>query len=114
MARIDITDPARRDIGAALAHSLDAFGTMAQRRYRALIRAALRDLAANPLRVGSKDLTGSRTGVRTYHLLNSRARVADFPVRTPRHVIVYRLVGQEVVEVLRLLHDAMDPERHLP
>lgn len=114
MARINVTDPARRDIDSLLAHSLAAFGTMAQRRYAAPIRAALKDLAADPLRIGSKGLAGSREGIRTDHLQNSRFRVAEFSVRNPRHVVVYRLAGQDMEDVLRLLHDAMDPDRHLP
>jgi toxin ParE1/3/4 len=114
MARINLTDPARDDIDTVLAKSREVFSTVAQKRYSALIRAAFRDLAANPLRIGSKELAGSRPGLRAYHLANSRGRVADSSVRNPRHLIIYRLNGTEVVEILRILHDAMDPDRHLP
>ena len=81
MARVRLTDAARRDIDTVLAKSRDAFGTLARARYQVLIRAALKDLASNPLRIGSKELAGPRAGLRAYHLVNSRTRVADAGVR---------------------------------
>jgi len=35
-------------------------------------------------------------------------------VKKPRHFLVYRRRGEEVIDVVRVLHDARDLERHLP
>lgn len=52
---------------------------------------------------------------RSYHLSHSRLRVPDGTgvVGRPRHVVFYRLVGEDVLVVGRILHDAMEPGRHL-
>jgi toxin ParE1/3/4 len=35
-------------------------------------------------------------------------------VKSPRHIVFYRVASDDVIEVIRLLHDAMDVHRHLP
>jgi toxin ParE1/3/4 len=35
-------------------------------------------------------------------------------IRRPRHLLVYRLVGDSLLEIGRVLHDAMDLGQHLP
>ncbi len=58
------------------------------------------------------DLRGSvardevRSGLRTYHI----ARLGN----PARHLICYRAVDGQIIEVLRILHDAMDLPRHMP
>ena len=40
------------------------------------------------------------------------------PIRKPgqhaRHVLIYRVTTDGTIDIARLLHDAMDIERHLP
>jgi plasmid stabilization system protein ParE len=43
--------------------------------------------------------------------------VGQFSVGANSHFVMFRIgyeQGREVIEVLRLLHDAMDLQRHLP
>ena len=90
------------------------FGRDAAKRYEGLIIQALRDLEADMERPGSQDRSDLQDGVRSYHLSLSRdrARTALAIVQNPRHFIIYR--GREGQgEVLRILHDGRDLQRHL-
>jgi toxin ParE1/3/4 len=55
-------------------------------------------------------------GIRTYHLASSRqrARGPSGIIRIPRHLLVYRLVGDAELEIIRILHDQMELGQHLP
>jgi toxin ParE1/3/4 len=110
-SRLQVTSPAGRDLAAIAEWTLENFGITAERRYFALIRQALRDIEANPERLGSKQVL---EGLRTYHIELSRARVTGSRVKDPRHVVLYRRRDNGVVEVLRIIHDSRDLERHLP
>ena len=52
MRRHTLTTAARSDIVAALKRSVESFG-IPGRRYEALIKAAIRDVATDPMRPGS-------------------------------------------------------------
>ena len=107
---------AEEDIVSILAWSLDKFGGAACRRYEALFVAAFDSLCKNPEKFGSIARPEFGDSVRTYHLRFSRdeARTAEGIVHRPRHLLVYRLPGEQELEVVRILHDSMELERHLP
>jgi toxin ParE1/3/4 len=107
---------AERDLAAILARSGAEFGAEGRRRYAALIARAVRDVAEDPARTGSRARHELAAGTRTYHLLHSRDRVdaGVGRVHRPRHVLVYREVGPELVEIGRILHERMDLPRHIP
>jgi toxin ParE1/3/4 len=91
------------------------FGARAAFRYDALIKQALKDIAADPERPGSMERPEIMIeGARTYHLSLSRRRVSRPGVKEPRHFLLYRLRGEGVIEVARILHDGRDLQRHLP
>ena len=87
------------------------FGFEAAVRYNKLILAALTAVAAIP------DLAGSKTvprvqGLRTFPLrLAGRSVAPQDRVGRPRHLAVYRVAPDGVVEVLSLVHDRMDLTR---
>jgi toxin ParE1/3/4 len=113
--RVILAPAAQRDIRAALEWSEERFGRRAAARYRALLKQALRDIAAEPERPGSTERTELTEGARTYHLRFSRDRVRGAEtVKEPRHFLVYRTRKDGVIEVARVLHDARNLERHLP
>ncbi len=95
-----------------LERSLWGFGEAAALRYKTLIRQALRDIAADPERIGSVSRPDLAPGARTYHLRLSRHRVAGDRVKEPRHLVLYRR-RDGGIKVARILHDAQDPKRHL-
>ncbi|KPF78191.1 hypothetical protein IP88_04560 [alpha proteobacterium AAP81b] len=107
MKQIRLSERAQADLAELLSTSAINFGVAARRRYASLIGAAFDDLAAASERPGSRAAPELGDGLRLYHIRNSRRRIAADTVRKPRHVIVYRVVG-EIVAVVRLLHDAMD------
>jgi toxin ParE1/3/4 len=104
------------DILAIILHSEKQFGIAAGRRYIALINTAILDIAGAPLRPGSIARPDIGTAVRSYHLRHSveRARIPEGVVRRPRHLLLYRIGVDGIAGVGRVLHDAMDPHRHLP
>lgn len=114
--RIVLAPIARSDIREALIWSQERFGERASARYRALLKQALRDIAADPERPGSKERPDLARGIRTYHPFfnGDRARGGWGTVRKPRHLLVYRQRGQGGIDVPRMLHDSRDLERHLP
>lgn len=94
----------------------DRFGRVARRRCQALLTTALRDVASDPERPGSTARPELGPAIRSYHLRHSRKRTSapEGIVRTPRHLLLYRMVMPGTVGVGRVLHDAMELERHLP
>jgi len=61
------------------------------RRAKALIKQALRDIAADLERPGSTERPEILIeGARTYHLWYSRGRVKGQGVKAPRHFLLYR------------------------
>lgn len=115
MRSLRFAAPAIEDMAGLLRWSRETFGAMAGKRYQTLLQAALEDVALDPSRPSSRLRPDLGDGIRLYHLSASRnrAELADGLVRNPRHFIVYRAAGDDLVLVLRVLHDAMDIARHL-
>ncbi len=108
MPRYRISNPARADIVDILRLSHTQFGDQARQRYQAL--------ADKPHRIGSHDRDELAPGLRSYHLIYSRqqAKPTYGTVKSPRHIVFYRVANDDVIEVVRLLHDAMEAHLHLP
>jgi len=106
---------AREDIVQILAYTEVNFGEIARARYERLLIAALRDIAADPERVGSIARAELGNKIRSYHLRYSRdrARTEHGIVLRPRHFLLYRMMPQ-IIGIGRVLHDAMELQRHLP
>lgn len=116
MPRYRISTPARPDIVPVLRHPHTQLGDQARRRYQALILAALRALADTPHRIGSHERDELAPGLRSYHLIYSRqlARQTDETVKSSCHIVFYRVANDGVLEVVRLLHYAMEVQSYLP
>ncbi|MFN0171995.1 MAG: type II toxin-antitoxin system RelE/ParE family toxin [Bryobacteraceae bacterium] len=113
--QIVLADAAQRDLREALLWSEEHFGQHSARRYRDLLKQAIRDIAADPERPGSRERRELAPGVRTHHLFFSRDRARKDlgVVGKPRHFLVYRR-REGAVDVIRILHDARELESHLP
>jgi len=94
------------DIEEVLLYTLARFGERKYMEYAELIRLALEDIRANPDQIPPKRRPQIHLDARTFHIAR-RGRAA-------RHFLLYRIVGEEFVDVGRLLHDAMDLHLHLP
>ncbi len=102
-----IVGHAQDRIEAALLDSARRWGLAAATRYSLLIIAAMTAVAEAPGRPGSRDVPRV-PGLRTFHLHLARGLVARADrVREPRHLLVYRVAPDGVVEILSLVHDRM-------
>ena len=98
---------AEDDIDLILLKGADDWGLDASVRYNRLMLAVFTALGASPGLRGSKAVPGV-DGVRAYHLRLGRHWVeAGNRVGQPRHLVVYRIGGDGVVEVIGLAHDRM-------
>lgn len=111
MNRHRLSRLARADIVDTLAWSAENFGDAARHRYRELLKAGFRDIAADPLRAGSRSRPEIGEGIGSWHLAGSRHRMGAAGVRRPRHFLIFRVDG-ELVVFGRVLHDAMDIVAH--
>jgi toxin ParE1/3/4 len=75
----------------------------------------LPDIEEDVARPGSLERSDLDPGIRSYHLRFSRnrARSSLGLVNNPRHFIIYR-PRQRLIDILRILHDGRDLQRHLP
>ena len=87
-------------------------GSEARIRYRALLAAAMRRLAAAPTGYSTVDRSELSVGVRSYHIRHSRHESREDPVRKPVHVIFYRTLSPELIEIVRVLHERAEPSLH--
>jgi len=80
--------------------------------YDLLVGQALRDIAQRPEGPTSRLHPEFGPDVRSYHISLSKKR-SGTRIGTPRHVMFYTLEFEDVVFVMRIIKDDMDPRRHL-
>jgi toxin ParE1/3/4 len=81
------------------------WGIEAAARYNRLIFAAMDVIGETSALPGSRPVSGL-SGVLSYHLRSARNLVApEHRVRAPRHLVLYRVAADGVVEILGLVHD---------
>lgn len=113
MARYRLSDPAKADVAAILRRSEELHGKDARSRYRACLTAAMRRVAADPEGRSTVDRSDLDPGMRSFHIRHSREESREETVANPVHVIFYRLAQPGLVEIVRVLHDRMEPSRHV-
>lgn len=111
MARFRLSGPARADIASVLRSSEAMHGADARIRYRGLLTAALRRIAADPDGPSTVARGELFAGLRSLHIRHCRAESREAPVGDPVHVIFYRAVAPGLVEIVRELHERMEPGR---
>ena len=110
MAQLRISRPARADLASILATSLERWGEDGRSRYAALLAAAMRKVAADPEGPTTRARTELAPGIRSFHLRQARRAHG---VGAPVHVLYYRATVDDSVEIVRVLHERMDPQRHV-
>ncbi len=113
MARYRLSGPAKADIIAILRRSEEVHGKDARIRCRACLTAAMRRIAADPEGRSTVDRTDLDSGIRSFHIRHSRDESRERPVANPVHVLFYRVMTPGVVEIVRVLHDRMEPRLHV-
>ena len=101
-----LTQAAEEQIDGVLLESARRFGLDVAGRYGELILAVMAALGETPALIGSMPV--SDLGVRAYPMRLARLRVApDRRIGRPRHLVVYRLGAEAIVDILGLVHDRM-------
>jgi toxin ParE1/3/4 len=113
MARYRLSGPAKGDIASILRTSGRQHGRDARIRYRGLLTAAMRRIAADPQGRSTMERGDLLAGLRSLHIRHSRNESREAPVGEPVHVIFYRTVESGPVEIVRVLHERMEPSTHL-
>jgi len=110
MARLRVSRSARADLASILKTSLEHWGEDGRARYAALIAAAMRRTAAEPYGRLTRAHPELVPGVRSFHVRHLRH---GHGVGAPVHVLYYRPTSAGPIEIVRVLHERMDPQRHL-
>jgi toxin ParE1/3/4 len=105
--RYALLPAAERDLDDILAWTGRQFGVHQRTRYAALIRSAVERLRADPTRPGSMDRGDIEAGLRSYSISLAAGRQS-----AGAHVLLYLWDANSIL-VVRILHRAMDPRRHL-
>lgn len=116
MRRLELAPQAADDITGILNWSAATFGAVAERRYDALIRQAILDLQVDVSRPGVNPLPEYGENVFYYRLELSRRNISKSVgrVRSSRHLIVFRILSDDVIEIGRILHDRMQWKSNIP
>jgi toxin ParE1/3/4 len=113
MARFRLARPALIDLANILATSAERWGADSRRRYAAVLAAAMRQVADEPAGPLTRKRPELRSGgIRSFHVRYAR-RSQGAKVRRPVHVLYYRVAQAGVIEIVRVLHERMEPSRHL-
>jgi toxin ParE1/3/4 len=113
MARFRLSRLAREDIARILAPSGERWGTEGKRRYAAMIAMAMRQMASDPDGVATRNRGEILRGVRSFHIRHARADDREPKVKRPVHVLYYRTIRPGLIEIVRVLHERMEPSRHI-
>jgi toxin ParE1/3/4 len=109
MALLRISRTAKADLASILATSLENWGESGRDRYAALLATAMQRTAAAPLGPMTKARRDLRPDMRSFHIRHVRH---GHGVGAPVHVLYYR-ASADSIEILRILHERMEPQRHL-
>jgi toxin ParE1/3/4 len=113
MARYRVSRPARADVTRILAVSAEMGGAEGERRYSALLAAAMRQAASDPQGRMTRDRGELLRGLRSLHLRHVRIVDLANRVKRPVHSVYYRAVAPDLIEIMRVLHERMEPSLHL-
>ncbi|MEG3146268.1 type II toxin-antitoxin system RelE/ParE family toxin [Sphingomonas sp. RT2P30] len=102
--QVRLTAAAERDYQSILSWTAEQFGEAQARNYAAILTAAILALSDGPDVLTAKPRDDIAPGLRILH-------AARFG-RRARHMLLYRVGSDTAIDVLRILHDAMDVERH--
>jgi toxin ParE1/3/4 len=113
MALFRLSAPARVDLASILASSVERWGIEGKRRYAAILSAAMRKVAADPMGRLTRDRADLLPGVRSFHIRYARSDERESKVKRPVHVLYYRPIHPGLTEIIRVLHERMEPSRHI-
>lgn len=105
---VRLSESAQRDFGEIIEWTVERFGERQAVAYSEILITAIQELHAGPQLAGVKARDDIGKNILTLHV----ARAG----RKGRHFLMLRADNDQdrVIDVVRILHDAMDLPRHLP
>jgi toxin ParE1/3/4 len=73
----------------------------------------MRKVAAEPNGPATRKRAELSPGVRSFHLRHARGEDPDTKVRRPAHILYYRALAPDLIEIIRVLHERMEPSRYV-
>jgi toxin ParE1/3/4 len=113
MARFRLSRLAQADLARILATSAERCGIEGRRHYAAMLAAAMRKVAADPEGPTTRTRADLAPGLHSFHLQYTRANAGKAKVRRLVHILYYRAIAPELIAIVRVVHEHMDPSRHL-
>jgi toxin ParE1/3/4 len=104
--RIRLSAAAEVDFANIVKWTTENFGPKQSRVYRDTLVQAIGELANRPDVAGSRARDEIMAGLRTLHVTRRGRRGS--------HFLMYRVASDSTIEIVRILHDGMDLQRHIP
>jgi len=104
--KVRLGSEAEKDFLRILKYTAESFGARQAGLYKVTLIEALAALESGPDVPGSMARNNILPDLRSLHVARQGRR--------GRHFILYRARAGQVIEVVRILHDAMDLARHIP
>ena len=104
--RVRLGEQAERDFMDILQWTAENFGARQAQTYQRTLEASVQELANGPLIAGVRLRDEILRGAYTLHVVRHGRR--------GRHLLLYRVIGNRMIEIARILHDSMDLRRHVP
>jgi toxin ParE1/3/4 len=104
---VRLTESAENDFRNIVSWTTEQFGPAQARSYATTLSLALQDLSAGPALPGARARDEILSGLMTLHVARNR--------RKGRHFVMFRVNAEvaQTIDLLRILHDAMDLPQHL-
>lgn len=109
---LQLSKPAESDISEIWLYTAESYSTVQADSYATLIDCAFDDLEEDPERPASRRHPELGAWIRSYPIALRKHR-SGVRIRSPRHIVFYTLEFEDMIYVMRILHDSMDPIRHL-
>ncbi|CAI8956132.1 type II toxin-antitoxin system RelE/ParE family toxin [Pseudomonas soli] len=110
---VRISPQAYTDIADTLRFTEVRLGEALRSQYQDLLLRTFSSLAEEPTHINSRLRDELSPGLRSLHLSFNVLQMTDDRMISPRHIVFYRTGADQVVEILRVLHDAMEIAQHL-
>jgi toxin ParE1/3/4 len=104
--RVRLGAAAELDFANIVKWTTENFGARQSRVYQKTLVQTIGELAEGPDVAGSKARDEIAPGLRTVHVARHGRRGS--------HFLMYRMAQKTTIEIVRILHDRMDPQRHFP
>lgn len=104
--RLRLADRVELDLQDIVAWTAEKFGPRQAEQYIETVTQAIEALCDGPSTLGARVRDDIGPGIYTLHVARRG--------RKGRHFVVFKVSAAQTLDVLRLLHDSMDLEKHLP